>query len=75
MALTKNEREAIRNKLPHGSQSRIAESIGCSRMAICHYLNGKIDNIQIEEALVIKFHEITSKEKELKKIFNESQSI
>lgn len=73
MALTKEERNVIKEKLPHGAQAEIAKETGYSRMAVNFYLNAKRDNLAIEEAVVRKYCEVMQKEKDLRKKINEFQ--
>lgn len=73
MALSKEEREIIKNKLPHGSQSLIAKSIGCSRITVCFYFSGRNNNIQIETKAVEMYCQVIKREKEIKKAIEDAQ--
>lgn len=67
MALSIEERQFIRSKLPYGAQVDIARNIGVSKTSVYQYLSGIRNSERIEKAVVNKFEEVQKNYEELRK--------
>lgn len=67
MALSLEERQFIRSKLPYGAQIEIARNIGVSKTTVYQYLSGLRNSQRIEKAVVAKYEELKMEQEELRK--------
>ena len=66
MTLSKEERKNIKEKLPIGAISLIANRVGVSRMSVYNYLKGRFRNLEIEKEVIEMYCDILKQEKELR---------
>ncbi len=64
MSKTQEQRDEIRRRLPHGSISRIAESIGRSRMAVSNWFHGS-QSLEVEVAVLKELERVTRLQQEV----------
>jgi len=58
-------REQVRQVMPHGYLTQIAQEAGVSFATVSNWFRGQSDNIVVERLALIKYHEIIQMRKEL----------